>query len=44
VPSGWEVTFDSRALVAHDRVEVLVPDGDTPEVVRFPMGAGGGTR
>jgi hypothetical protein len=43
VPSGWEVTFDSRALAANDRLEVLVPDGDTPEVVRFPIGADDGS-
>jgi BNR repeat-containing family member len=32
-PSGWEVAYDTQALMRHGDVEILVPDGRKPRVV-----------
>jgi hypothetical protein len=37
VPGGWEVTFDSQAVVLDGSVQTLVPDGDEPRVVALPL-------
>jgi hypothetical protein len=33
VPLGWEVAYDTQALVRHGTVEILIPDGRRPQVV-----------
>jgi hypothetical protein len=33
VPSGWEVAYDTQALIRHGTVEILVPNGREPRVV-----------
>lgn len=35
VPPGWEVAYDSQGLLRHGEIEVLVPDGNRPRVVRM---------
>ena len=38
VPPGWEVAYDSQGLLRHGRIDVLVPDGSRPMVVRVGGG------
>jgi BNR repeat-containing family member len=37
VPVGWEVSYDSQALARFGRVEMLIPDGDRPQVVEADL-------
>ena len=38
---GWEPTYDSGALHLHGEVQLLVPTGSSPEVVRADLAGGG---
>ncbi len=38
VPPGWEVAYDTQALVRDGTVEILVPDGRDPRVVTADLG------